>query len=645
MRNNRGLAQRTRLRDVHLGNRPVRRIRPSVLVAAGTLWLGFLAARDVAAQEVTWTQVAPAPDGGRQEHAAAYDGHHMVIFGGRRANTVLGDTRIWNGTSWQLVAQNDPNAPSPRYGAAMAYDWSRQVVMLVGGSPAVGAAPTDPNVYYWNGLTWSKVVVTSGPKRLFHGLAYDGQLNSVVLFAGLDDTGAYVPLNNLLVWNGATWVPIPTSPPAGLTPRKQASLVYDFAHQRLVVYGGLTGFSFLDDAYALVSGTWTTICATCTGTIRANAAATYDSAIERVVLFGGQTSAQGTLGDMWMLDGSTWTALPPATATFPAKRAGATLVYDATRQRMILFGGEDLNAERTDTTWESFLAGEDCPKGNTQCEIPTTCANGVCCLTACTEPCHRCNLKMPLTPGGPPVGDGQCHPINLSPADTDCPAQRGCDGSCDTGKCRYPAGQSCGVCRQCAADGQCNVKPPSDSACPPAQCSRANNACFDSMKDQPGCVSLSVCGQWSDCSPPPTSTSQCATAGGCGPGGCGGGSVIPLHVTLDPAVQAKDIKVLTIVASQCENWEGANCNGENWWGNSDGGLLATGKPVTFNYHSNVGDGSDMRFVVMAHGSSSTVIALGRGQSFAQDSAPTAEICLSSIVNGLVPDNQPCPPNP
>src|SRR5437660_9983239 len=83
-----------------------------------------------------WTLQGPlTPPSYRTFAAMAYDSAHaqMVLFGGwgLYGETVLGDTWTWSGGQW--TQRTPATAPSPRYGAAMAYDEPRQRIVLFGG--------------------------------------------------------------------------------------------------------------------------------------------------------------------------------------------------------------------------------------------------------------------------------------------------------------------------------------------------------------------------------------------------------------------------------------------------------------------------------------------------------------------------------
>lgn len=81
-------------------------------------------------------------------------------------------------------------------------------------------------------------------------------------------------------------------------------------------------------------------------------AATFDAARERVVLFGGDDDdGTGLFGDTWEWDGESWTDVTPADDS-PSRRVSHALSYDAGRERVVLFGGSGPGLEKLDDTWE-----------------------------------------------------------------------------------------------------------------------------------------------------------------------------------------------------------------------------------------------------------------------------------------------------
>src|SRR5215204_1564953 len=61
----------------------------------------------------------------------------------------------------------------------------------------------------------------------------------------------------------------------------------------------------------------------------------YEDARQRVVLFGGEDVGR-VLGDTWEWDGSAWTQIADMG---PSGRSRFGMTYDVSRQRVVLFGG------------------------------------------------------------------------------------------------------------------------------------------------------------------------------------------------------------------------------------------------------------------------------------------------------------------
>ena len=79
-------------------------------------------------------------------------------------------------------------------------------------------------------------------------------------------------------------------------------------------------------------------------------AMTFDASRERVLLFGGLVAA-GTdtdTADTWLWDGADWTQVSDSG---PLARAGANMAFDTARERVVLFGGVDQPGNVLDDTW------------------------------------------------------------------------------------------------------------------------------------------------------------------------------------------------------------------------------------------------------------------------------------------------------
>jgi hypothetical protein len=186
--------------------------------------------------------------------------------------------------------------------------------------------------------------------RNAHALAYDAGRGRMLLFGGADEGGVR---GDLWEWDGAAWRLVAAKGPP---PRTFAALAYDPGRERLVLYGGNrvlfgTGAdkaTFLDDMWEWRRGGWREV-EVATPPARAEASVAYDSSRRRLVLFGGyRTAADGRvrLGDTWEWDGRRWEQKNPPVA--PSPRNGAAMAYDPHRRRVVLFGGSGRSAD----TWE-----------------------------------------------------------------------------------------------------------------------------------------------------------------------------------------------------------------------------------------------------------------------------------------------------
>jgi hypothetical protein len=307
-------------------------------------------------RDVTTATPGPAP---RQLHAGAYDSRRelTVVFGGysTAAAGPLADTWQWDGTSWASVTPVGP-APAARWRHAVAYDASRDRLVLFGGVDASGALLGD--VWEWDGWRWSqRFPAGSAPSaRRGHALAYDAVRKVVVLFGGFDGTN---DLQDTWVWNGTTWSSVT---PAGQSPaaRRNHSLVWDDLRARVVLLGGGPGTGALfQDAWEWDGTSWQGAAPYPVNPgARYGHAVAYDSGRSRVVAFGGGSSVgyppTTYWQDTWEWDGVSWRNVTPATPS-PSARFLHAMAYDPNRKRVVLFGGGTIvngTATYLQDTWE-----------------------------------------------------------------------------------------------------------------------------------------------------------------------------------------------------------------------------------------------------------------------------------------------------
>ena len=130
-------------------------------------------------------------------------------------------------------------------------------------------------------------------------------------------------------------------------PRHKPAMVLDTRRDRFLAFGGLGELGALADVWqhpAADTGEWCLLpCAGSPPPPRFGHVAVYDPVGDRLIVFGGNVPGRGPVGDVWELLlslGPTWRRMYPAGES-PEPRFAHTAVLDASRHRMIVFGGYD----------------------------------------------------------------------------------------------------------------------------------------------------------------------------------------------------------------------------------------------------------------------------------------------------------------
>ena len=186
---------------------------------------------------------------------------------------------------------------------------------------------------------WTQRLHFGPTARKNHSMAYDAARQRVVLFGGFD---GLADLGDTWVWDGAFWTQVAETGPAA---RRAHAMAYDVGRQRVVLFGGLSGATSLDDTWVWDGAAWTQVAET-GPPARADHAMAGDDARKLIVLFGGADANE--LGDTWEWDGAAWTQREERG---PAGRRGHVMAFDPVEARVVLFGGA-AQAQVFDDTWE-----------------------------------------------------------------------------------------------------------------------------------------------------------------------------------------------------------------------------------------------------------------------------------------------------
>lgn len=263
--------------------------------------------------------------------------------------------------NWQ---QKQPaNLPDPRTGSAFALNpYNKGSVMLFGGIGGPSGRLNDS--WAFDQGDWQKRSETADPvPRSDMGFAYDDNQNVLLLFGG---NGNGTQLGDTWIFDGHAWKQQPTDQaPAA---RGGAKLAFDSQRKVAVLFGGaIAGHRFATpqgDTWLWDGSAWQQAIPETSPGPRSGMCMVYDASRQVVLLFGGQ-SENGLLNDTWAWDGKTWNALQPAHA--PAPRIDAAMVYNPTSRQVILYGGQtDGNTANDTWAWD----GQDWAGIETQARPP-----------------------------------------------------------------------------------------------------------------------------------------------------------------------------------------------------------------------------------------------------------------------------------
>ena len=402
---------------------------------------------DPVLEVATWEDLTPGSGNptSRSTHGLAYDSirKRTVLFGGLVSGSPNNETWTWNGSAWSLACGTAPAsecAISDRRNLQMAFDPMNGVALVFGGR--VGGLTRLGDTWSWNGTAWSEICngTTCSPEDRYEGaLSYAGG-GKVILFGG--NAASDQTLGDTWEWaGGSNWTLKCANDACGPGGRQSAAMAYDSVRGVVVLFGGAGDSGALQDTWEWNGSAWTQRCTgACTKpSARSQHGMAFDSNRDRVVLFGGTGADEND--ETWEWDGSSWTQFTPSTRPTPRR---TPLAYDSDRKRTVLFSGND-GATPLGGTWEYSTAGGACSVA-ADCNT-TFCNDGVCCLTACNQPCQRCDGSTP----------GTCESVTNADDPDDCPAATStCDGS---GQCKLKDGQGCTGDSQCASgncrDGRC----------------------------------------------------------------------------------------------------------------------------------------------------------------------------------------------
>lgn len=314
-------------------------------------------AMSLAASQLTWDLLeVPQAFPSRSGAYLVYDSRHdrIVVHSGRLCtggyptDTWAFDCQTLEWTQLQPTGGTGSNQPPEwRSGAAVAYDPTRSRMLMFGGARACYSC-TGPDVSdTWalelgDSLWWHQLPASPAPARINCGAVYCGGRDEFLVWGGYSypgtDYAAGTWMNDLwsIAGDGIAWSPLA---PSTAWPIQIESAVWDRQRSRLIVLGpGGAGDVWTTTGSEPVSWDNLSTAGDDPGS-RSAAVATYDASSDRVLLFGG--AGQGYLGDLWQLSlqpAPTWSRVT-ASGEAPSPRSDAAAAVDELGQRIFVFGG------------------------------------------------------------------------------------------------------------------------------------------------------------------------------------------------------------------------------------------------------------------------------------------------------------------
>jgi galactose oxidase-like protein len=243
---------------------------------------------------------------------------------------------------WTLVTPAAERPPARRDHTLTA-DLDRGLLYVFGGRTR-GSPLGDLWIFDPSSATWSEIVA-GGPKpaaRFGHNATYDTTQQRLVVALGQGRGGAF--FNDVWAFDSATrsWSELAGGSDQQPRERYGAGIAPDYAGGRFYISHGFTDAGRFDDTWVfdLNAQGWQQIATS--GPVplkRCLLRAGWDASNQRLLLFGGQSDPRPFLGDFWSLDvpGGRWSEKMPDPLPGARNLYGAT--SDASGRRWYVFGG------------------------------------------------------------------------------------------------------------------------------------------------------------------------------------------------------------------------------------------------------------------------------------------------------------------
>ena len=228
----------------------------------------------------------------------------------------------------------------------MAYMSNSGQAVLFGGNDVHGNTLGD--TWTWSDGCWTQQQLLAGPAaRHDAAMAYDPVRKLVILY------GTYVTSSggrgtDTWGWNGSAWNKIADGP---ISSTYGAAAAFDENLDRVVLV--IMSAAGESQTWTWDTASWQVMTPRLAPPGRFNASMAFDPTSRRVILFGGYGNDGQPRADTWAWDGSNWMRLSPSNS--PPARAGAAMTTFATKHKVVLIGGESTSPFTDAWSWDGIL--------------------------------------------------------------------------------------------------------------------------------------------------------------------------------------------------------------------------------------------------------------------------------------------------
>ena len=114
-------------------------------------------------------------------------------------------------------------------------------------------------------------------------------------------------------------------------------MVYDSVRQQVILFGGRSGTTSLNDTWIWDGVDWTQKFPANSPSPRIQGFFAFDTIRGYAVLYGGTENNNSTVGDTWIWDGTDWSQ--QLFAISPGTRTTGGIAFDSQKAQVVLYGG------------------------------------------------------------------------------------------------------------------------------------------------------------------------------------------------------------------------------------------------------------------------------------------------------------------